>query len=467
MLPAIAIVGRPNVGKSTLFNQLTRSRDALVADVPGLTRDRQYGITTAGGRRILVVDTGGLSDTPTELSQLAERQTLYAVAEADATLLVVDAAAGLTAADEIIAAELRSAGKPILLVANKTEGLNKALATAEFHGLGLGQAWPIAAAFGQGIKPLLAAALDAMPDRCNQAEDRPTPPGIKVAVVGRPNVGKSTLINRILGEERVIAHHAPGTTRDSIYVPFTRGGTPYTLIDTAGIRRRSKVLDRIEKFSVVKTLRTIESAEVVVFLIDAQEGITEQDITLIGLVIEAGRALVIGINKWDGLDAEQRRRVRAALERRSAFVAFARRHVISALHGTGVPGLFPLVNEAWRCASRQLTTPTLTRLLSEAVARNPPPVVRGRRVKLRYAHQGGRNPPTIIIHGNQTASVPETYRRYLAKFFRETLKLEGTPVRIELRTADNPYKGRTNVLTARQRRKRRRLMRYAKERDKR
>lgn len=462
MKPVIALVGRPNVGKSTLFNRLTRSRGALVADFPGLTRDRQYGTAELEGRSCLVIDTGGLGETKEGLEALMIQQSLLAVREADAALFIVDGRAGMTAEDESLAAKLRRLGRPIFLVVNKTEGLNTALAGADFHRLGLGDPHAISASHGEGVMELMNAVLAApglpQPDEVEEE----APPGIKVAVVGRPNVGKSTLMNRMLGEERVLAFDQPGTTRDSIYVPFERKGKYYTLIDTAGVRRRGKVFEAVEKFSVIKTLQAIADAHVVILVLDAQQGITDQDASLLGFVWEEGRALVLAVNKWDGLDLEQRSRVKQELDRKLSFLDFAKIHFISALRGTGVASLFGSVDRAYVSASKKLSTPQLSRILEKVVAAHPPPLVRGRRIKLRYAHQGGHNPPLVVIHGNQTEDVPESYRRYLANSLRDALELEGTPVRVEFKSGENPYKGRKNVLTDRQRTKRKRLMRHAK-----
>jgi GTP-binding protein len=463
--PVVAIVGRPNVGKSTLFNALTRSRRALVADEAGLTRDRQYGRALVGRRPWIVVDTGGLTEGDSGLEPLVTRQALQAVDEADLVLLLVDGRAGLAPADETTVGRLRPYSKPTLLVVNKVEGMDPDLAASEFHRLGLREVVPISAAHGDGIGALVAAIEATLPgageaEEAAGAEDQ----GVRVAVVGRPNVGKSTLINRMVGEDRVLTFDAPGTTRDSVLIPFQRDGRRYVLIDTAGVRRRARVSEPIEKFSIVKTLQAIEAAHVVVLLLDAQAGVAEQDLHLLGHVLETGRALVLAVNKWDGLPAEQRSRVRSELERRLAFVDYASLHFISALHGSGVGGIFTAVDQAWASASRKLSTPMLTRLLQEAVAAYPPPLVRGHRVKLRYAHQGGQNPPLIVVHGNQADEVPESYRRYLARRFREALDLRGTPVRVELRTGPNPFAGRRNELTPRQVRHRQRLMRHVKKR---
>jgi GTP-binding protein len=463
-VPVVAIVGRPNVGKSTLFNLLTRSRQALVADEPGLTRDRQYGRARLGSRTWLVVDTGGLTESDAGLDPLVTRQALQAVEEADLVLLLVDARSGRTPADEIIVERLRPYGRPTLPVVNKAEGLDPQVSVAEFHGLGLGEPLAISAAHGHGTSALVEAIEAALPSAAGEETAPDQGAGIRVAVVGRPNVGKSTLVNRMVGEERVLTYDAPGTTRDSIRVPFERDGRPYVLIDTAGVRRRARVAERIEKFSIIKTLQAIEAADVVVLLFDARAGVAEQDVHILGHVLEAGRALVLAVNKWDGLAPDERSRVRSELERRLAFIDFAPVHFISALHGSGVGELFAAIERASASASRKLPTPVLTRLLQEAVAAHAPPLVRGRRVKLRYAHQGGQSPPVIVIHGNQTEALPDSYRRYLVRRFRETLRLEGTPVRLELRTGVNPYAGQRNELSPRQVRHRRRLMRHVKKR---
>ncbi len=464
MKPVIALVGRPNVGKSTLFNRLTRSRDALVADQPGLTRDRQFGEGRMGERPYIVVDTGGLSGEDRGLDGLMARQSWQAVEESDAILFLVDARDGLTAEDENIAARLRSTGKPVWLVVNKVDGLDPDVVAAEFHALGLGEPWPIAAAHGRGVRQLIDAVLDALPSPEGRSEEEEAEQGIRIAIVGRPNVGKSTLVNRILGEERVVAWDMPGTTRDSIYLPFERDGQRYTLIDTAGIRRRSRVKEAIEKFSVIKAMQAIEDAHVVIMLLDAREGISEQDATLFGFILDSGRALVIAVNKWDGLDADQKARIRRELEVKLPFVNFARLHTISALHGSGVGDLFASVQKAYASAMRDLPTHRLTEILESLVQAHPPPVVKGRRIKLRYAHQGGRNPPLIVIHGTQTEAVPDAYRRYLINGFRKALRLEGTPIRIEFKSGKNPYAGRRNVLTKRQIEKRKRLRKFTSRR---
>ncbi len=463
MKPVIALVGRPNVGKSTLFNYLTRSRDALVADMPGLTRDRQYGIGKVGDKPYIVVDTGGLSGTEEGIDALMVRQVQQAVDEAHVVLFMVDGRDGLSAADEAIAQWLRQRGKDVVLVVNKTDTGDPAVLSAEFHSLGLGEPVPIAAAHGRGVRGLLDRVMAALPQELEQEEEAAEADRIKVAVVGRPNVGKSTLVNRILGEERVVVFDMPGTTRDSIFIPFERDGQDYTLIDTAGVRRRSRIDEAIEKFSVIKTLQAIEEANVVIMVLDAREGISEQDATLLGFVLDAGRALVLAVNKWDGLSQDQRDNVRRELDLKLPFLDFAKLHYISALHGTGVGDLFVSVKRAYASALRKLSTPELTRLLESALAAHQPPLVGGRRIKLRYAHQGGKNPPLIVIHGNMTEVVPGSYQRYLANFFREHLRLEGTPVRIEFKGGENPYADKKNVLTPRQIQKRKRLVKHIKK----
>jgi len=466
-LPVIALVGRPNVGKSTLFNQLTRSRDALVADYPGLTRDRRYGRCCRAERDFLVVDTGGIVDASEAVDQAALRQVSQALEEADLVLFLVDGREGLTAADEEIAAMLRRQDKPILLVINKIDGEDPALAAAEFSGLGFEQPAMIAAAHGRGvtrlverIEPLLSRP-EGEPAKEGEGE---TEGAIRVAVIGRPNVGKSTLVNRLLGEERVVVADHPGTTRDAIAIPFERDRQRFVLIDTAGIRRRARVDEAIEKFSVIKAIQAMEQAHVVVFLLDCREGVTDQDARLLGMVIEAGKALVVGLNKWDGLPREQKRHIRNQLEIKLRFVDFAEKMTLSALHGTGVGDLFDRIVPIYEQAQAEFSTSHLTRILQEAVESYPPPLVRGRRIKLKFAHQGGKNPPLIVIHGNQTERISASYRRYLNHTFRHRLGLRGTPIRLEFRSSENPFAGRFNKLTERQIRKRRRLIKHVKKR---
>jgi len=462
VLPVIALVGRPNVGKSTLFNVLTRTRDALVADVPGLTRDRKYGYARVGERRCVVIDTGGLVETVAGVERLMAEQTMKAVQEADRVLFLVDARAGCSPSDLHVADVLRRAGKPVLVVVNKAESLDPDMATADFHQLGFGDPVAISATHVEGVWSLMERALEDFPEPQPEPEPSEDADDIRVAVVGRPNVGKSTLINRLLGEERLVTFDQPGTTRDTVYVPFERDGQGYVLIDTAGVRRRARVSEAIEKFSIVKTLQAIEHAHVVVGVIDAHDTVAEQDASLLGMVAEQGRALVVAVNKWDGIAPDQRQAIRDGLDLRLDFLRFAPVHFISARHGTGVGELMVAVRAAYRAAMRELPTKELTSALEQAVAVHQPPLVRGRRIKLRYAHQGGRNPPIVVIHGNQTQHVPATYRRFLENHFREVFRLEGTPLRIEFRTDDNPFAGRRNPLTPRQVRKRQRLIRKVK-----
>lgn len=457
MLPVIALVGRPNVGKSTLFNRLTRSRDALVADQPGLTRDRQYATGKLGSQPYVVVDTGGIGGDRDAIDTLMQQQVQQAIGEADHILFLLDAREGCTGGDELIAQELRRTGKPVTLAVNKCEGLDEALAGSDFYLLGFGEPRLIAAVHGRGVKGLIESVLQQLPP---SEESVPAEPGIQIAVVGRPNVGKSTLVNRLLGEERVVAFDQPGTTRDSIFIPLVRNDRHYTLIDTAGVRRRARVKEAIEKFSIIKTLQAIEQANVVLMVLDARQGVGEQDATLAGHVVESGRALILLVNKWDGLEQGQREWIKREIDRRLPFLGFARHHFISALHGSGVGDLFELVERVYANAMRNLATPDLTRLLEAITQEHQPPLVHGRRIKLRYAHQGGKNPPIIVIHGNQTDQVPDSYKRYLVSRFRQTLNLKGTPIRIEFRSGKNPYEGKQNRLTKRQVQKRQRLKKY-------
>lgn len=436
MIPVIALIGRPNVGKSTLFNVFTRSRDAIVANEPGLTRDRQYGVGERADKTFIVIDTGGLSGEKQDLDDLMAKQTGLAIEEADEILFIVDAQDGLTSGDRLIADLVRKAGKSCYVIVNKVDGANPDQAQADFFALGFEHVHLISAAHRKGTGVLLDKLLESYPP---QQVDDVNDGGPMVAVIGRPNVGKSTLINRLVGQDRVVAFDQPGTTRDTISVPFERHGKHYTLIDTAGVRRRGKVHQAIEKFSVIKALEAIEKSQVVILVIDAQEGLTDQDLTLLGYVLNSGRALVIAINKWDGLDPDQRDQIRSSLQRRLGFVSFAEQHLISARHGTGVGDLMVSVDQAYASAFMDINTRYLTDLLEEAVFKHNPPLHHGRRVKLRYAHQGGRNPPVIVIHGNQTQHLPDAYQRYLVNFFITRLKLKGTPVRIELKSGKNPF----------------------------
>jgi len=465
VLPVITLVGRPNVGKSTLFNRLTRTRDALVADFPGLTRDRQYGLGRVGPASYIVVDTGGISPEAEGVEALMQDQVRRAIEDGDHILFLVDATAGVTPDDQEVAERLRRTGKPLTLVVNKTDHRDPVLVSAEFHSLGIGDPVAIAAVHGRGVDGLMRQVLAGLAASATP-EAEPTPDqGIKIAIVGRPNAGKSTLVNRLLGEERVLVFDAPGTTRDSIYIPFQRDGRDYTLIDTAGMRRRARIEDAIEKFSVVKTLQAIDACHVVVLVLDAHQGIGDHDANLAAHILESGRALVVAVNKWDGLDERQRDQVKTGLQRRLAFLDFATTRFISALHGSGVGLLLGEVDRAYANATRDLATPQVTRILEAAVREHSPPMVHGRRIKLRYAHQGGRNPPIIVIHGNQTEALPESYRRYLIGRFREALRLQGTPLRLELRSGTNPFEGRRNRLTPRQERSRERLRRFVKRKD--
>ncbi len=487
MVPVIALVGRPNVGKSTLFNRLTKSRDAIVAEYAGLTRDRQYGEAKWQGRTYIVIDTGGISGDEEGIDAKMAEQSLQAIEEADAVLFMVDSRAGLTAADQMIAEHLRKRNKRSFLVANKVDTVDPDLARAEFSPLGLGDALPIAAAHGRGISHMLDAALGIFPKdnaeegeavegevaeevaQGQEAKRIPGPSekdGIKIAIIGRPNVGKSTLVNRMLGEERVIVYDQAGTTRDSIYIPFERDGEKYTLIDTAGVRRRGKIFEAVEKFSVVKTLQAIQDANVVIFIMDAREGVVEHDLNLLGFVLETGRALVIALNKWDGMEQGEKDYVKTELERRLFFVDFADIHFISAKHGTGVGHLYKSVQASFTSAVTRWPTSRLTQILEDAVREHQPPMVAGRRIKLRYAHLGGANPPLIVIHGNQVDAVPKSYSRYLENTYRRVLKLVGTPIRIEYKGGENPYEGKKNTLTDRQVNKKRRLMSHHKKAEK-
>ncbi|HEX7644803.1 MAG TPA: ribosome biogenesis GTPase Der [Burkholderiaceae bacterium] len=442
MKPVIALVGRPNVGKSTLFNRLTRSRDALVADLPGLTRDRHYGEGRVGERPFLVIDTGGFEPVAKEgiMHEMA-KQTKQAVAEADVVVFLVDGRQGLTPHDKTITDFLRKSGRPVMLVVNKSEGMKYTSVTADFYELGLGDPYVISAAHGDGVMDLVQESLDLAFSKRPAEEEPPEEKAhsIKLAIVGRPNVGKSTLVNTLLGEERVIAFDMPGTTRDSIEIDFERDGRAYTLIDTAGIRRRGKVFEAIEKFSVVKTLQSISEANVVLLLLDAQQDISEQDAHIAGFILESGRALVVGINKWDGLTSDKRDEIKMDLERKLNFLSFAKFHFISALKGTGIGPMIKSVNSAYAAAMVNLSTPKLTRALLEAVEHQQPRRKASIRPKMRYAHQGGQNPPIVVIHGNALEAIDDNYKRYLEKHFRETFSLVGTPLRIEFKSGRNPF----------------------------
>ena len=463
MIPVIALVGRPNVGKSTLFNQLTRSRDALVANLPGLTRDRKYGQGRIGSRSFVVIDTGGISGDEEGIDSRMAGQSLTAIEEADAVLMIVDAREGLHPGDDALARHLRQRNKPFHLVVNKVDGLNEDMASNDFYALGIESMHSIAASHGRGVKAMIERVLAVFEEEETPEQREQRYDSIRVASVGRPNVGKSTLVNRLLGEERVVVFDQPGTTRDSVYIDYERDGQKYTLIDTAGVRKRKSVRETVEKFSIVKTLKAIDDAHVVVLVMDGHEGLVDQDMHLLGHCIDAGRGLVLAVNKWDGIESEQRDWIKSELGRRLQFAAYADTHFISALHGSGVGLLYKSINAAHQSATRKLNTNALTRILEGAVFDHAPPMVDQRRIKLRYAHAGGQNPPLIIIHGNQTGRVPTSYQRYLEKVFRRELKLVGTPVRIEFKTGENPFADKRNQLTERQAQRKRRLMSHVKK----
>jgi GTP-binding protein len=461
VLPVLALVGCPNVGKSTLFNRLTGTRNALVADYPGLTRDRQYGFIGSEAGDAIVVDTGGLTGEKVELDRRMSRQVEAAVGEATVVILLVDGEAGCTAGDENIAAALRKLGKSVLLVVNKTEGRADAELTGDFYRLGIGDPIAISATRGDRVKAMIERAFELCPPQSALqpavAASEGIDEGKRIAVLGRPNVGKSTLINRCIGEDRLVTFDESGTTRDSIAVPFTFEDEPFILVDTAGIRRRAKVSETIEKFSIVKALQALEEADAVIVLIDARDGLTEQDVSLIGLILERGRALTLGVNKWDGLSARRRDDLRDELDRQLPFLDFVEIFFISALHGSNIVDLLHGASRAATAAVRDLPTNELNRILHAAIEAHPPPVVRRNRVKLSYAHQGGKRPPVIVIHGNQTKRLPGSYQRYLVNRFRKAFRLKGTPIRLELRIGKNPFEGRRNRKTPRQQRKQERI----------
>jgi GTP-binding protein len=478
MLPVVALVGRPNVGKSTLFNRLTNTRDALVADFPGLTRDRKYGPAKFETRAFIVVDTGGITGNEEGIDVAMAEQSLLAIDEADVVLFLVDARAGLTPDDIGLAEHLRKQNKAMYLVANKVDGIDGDSETADFFKLGFPEVLQIAAAHGRGVSQLMTHVLMPLeklfPDMeiIEEAREEEDPDAklerlqnspIKLAIVGKPNVGKSTLINRILGEERVVVFDSPGTTRDSIFVPMKRDDRDYILIDTAGVRKRKKISETVEKFSIVKTLQAIEESNVVLLVIDAREGITDQDLSLLGFVLNSGRSLVLAVNKWDGLETHVKEEIKRELDRRLGFVDFARLHFISALHGTGVGHLFESVQEAYNSATVRINTSVLTQIMEMAQADHQPPLIHGRRVKMKYAHAGGYNPPVIVIHGNQLKDLPDSYKRYLMNYYRKALKTMGTPIRIEFKEGANPFEGKVNKLTVGQERKRKRLMNFHKK----
>ncbi len=489
MIPVVALVGRPNVGKSTLFNRLTRTRDALVADFPGLTRDRKYGKASFDEHEFIVIDTGGIDGTEEGVETKMAEQSLAAIEEADVVLFLVDGRAGLTPSDEAIAKHLRLREKPTYLVVNKIDGIDGDSACADFWKLGVDAMYQIAATQNRGVSALVNRALapfaesltkdldgneqsledltsvedieaakdltEADAEEAYKAlQDKP----IKMAIIGRPNVGKSTLTNRILGEDRVVVYDMPGTTRDSIYVPMERDGREFVLIDTAGVRRRGKINLAVEKFSVIQTLKAIEDANVVLLVIDARDNINDQDLSLLGYALNAGRSIVIAVNKWDGLSTEVKDRVKSELDRRLGFVDFARLHFISALHGTGVGHLYESVKEAYESATKRISTSMLTRIMQMAQEDHQPPMVRGRRVKLKYAHAGGYNPPIVVVHGNLVNSLPSSYKRYLMNYYRKSLEMMGTPIRIQFQSSENPFEEKGGKMTLSQARQHKRLM---------
>ncbi|WP_133406010.1 ribosome biogenesis GTPase Der [Parashewanella tropica] len=487
MIPVVALVGRPNVGKSTLFNRLTRTRDALVADFPGLTRDRKYGRAFLAGYEFIVVDTGGIDGTEEGIETKMAEQSLAAIEEADVVLFMVDARAGLTSADQALADHLRVRDKTTFLVANKVDGIDGDSAIAEFWGLGIGNVYQMAASQGRGVTSMIDQALapyaEAMGiDRDKELEDpekvreyteeeaeeeqkRLQELPIKLAIIGKPNVGKSTLTNRVLGEDRVVVYDEPGTTRDSIYIPMERDDREYVVIDTAGVRRRSKVHQTVEKFSVIKTLKAIEDANVVLIVIDAREGISEQDLGLLGFVLNAGKALVLAVNKWDNMSNDDRERVKSELDRRLGFIDFARIHFISALHGTGVGHIFESIEEAYDSATKRVSTSMLTRIMQMSQDDHQPPMINGRRVKLKYAHAGGYNPPIVVVHGNQVSKLPDSYKRYMMNYFRRSLNIVGSPIQLRFHESSNPFEGKKEKLTLSQERRRKRAMAHLNNRN--
>ncbi|OPX56290.1 GTP-binding protein [Oceanospirillum multiglobuliferum] len=441
MNPVIALVGRPNVGKSTLFNRLTRSRDALVADFAGLTRDRKYGEGKVGGKPYIVIDTGGISGDEAGIDMAMAEQSLLAIEEADIVLFMVDGRAGLTAADQMIAQHLRTQGKDAWLIVNKTDGIDPEMAEIDFYEMGMERApISIAAAHGRNVTNMIQHVLEPFPEEQDEEEhNQIKQKGIRIGIIGRPNVGKSTLVNRILGEDRVVVFDQPGTTRDAIAIPFERDGKEYTLIDTAGIRRRKNITEIAEKFSIIKTLEAVRECNVAVMVIDARTGIVEQDLHLLDFVLQSGRALVVAVNKWDGLDIDVKNKIKEDVDRRLGFVDYADMHFISALHGTGVGHLYKSINSAYDSAMSHWQTNRLTTILEDVVREHQPPISKGRRIKLRYAHQGGKNPPIIVVHGSQTEALPDSYKRYLTNTFRKVLKVKGTPIRFEFRSGENPF----------------------------
>ena len=441
MIPVVALVGRPNVGKSTLFNVITKSRDALVYDMPGVTRDRKYGDAEFNGHPIIVIDTGGLTDDDDGIDSYMADQSIQAINEADIVLFLVDGRSGLTSDDVYISKMLRKREKATYLVVNKTDGIQEESACSEFYELGIATPIPIAASHKRGVQSLLSDCLSPLVDLESESEEIEQYKGIKFALVGKPNVGKSTLTNRILGEDRVVVYDMPGTTRDSVYIPFQREEEDYTIIDTAGVRRKSKVNDTLEKFSIVKTLQAIQNSHVVVIVVDARDGLTEQDVTIIGYALHSGRSLVIAINKWDGMNYEDKDRIKSEIKRKLVFVnEFVDIHFISALHGTNVGHLFSSISAAYKSATKAISTTDITSAMKLALQEHQPPVIGKYRIKPKFAHIGGHAPPVIVIHGNQVDKLPLSYQRYLIKFFRQAFELVGTPIKLELSSSLNPFK---------------------------
>lgn len=461
MLPVVALVGRPNVGKSTLYNSLTKSRDAIVSDMPGVTRDRLFGICRRGERPFMVVDTAGLTENEDILAKGMAAQSWQAIEESDLVCLVVDARDGINPDDLEIAQRIRTTGRPMLLVVNKIDGVNEDNVRAEFSRLGIAGTLLISAAHNQGIADFVEEVLTRLP--ADAVEPEADDGVIRIAIIGRPNVGKSTLVNRLLGEERVLAMDLPGTTRDAVRVPLERDGRKYLLIDTAGIRRKARVGEGVEKFSVIKALQAAVEAHVVILMLDAQQGFADQDAHLLGEIVNAGRGLVLAMNKWDGLSVRERTQVNSRLDWGLSFVNFAKRLPISALHGSGLGELMKAVNQAHKAATREFSANELTKAINEAFEKHQPPMVRGRVAKMRYAHQGGRNPPRVIIHGSRLKDLPDAYKRYLENSLRDKFRLTGTPLALEFREGANPYADKKNVLTPRQVEKRKRLMRHVKK----
>jgi len=460
--PTIAIVGRPNVGKSTIFNRIAGERISIVEDTPGVTRDRIYATGEWLGREFSVIDTGGIDLSDEPFMDQIKHQAEIAIDEADVIVFITSAREGVTDADELVARLLYKSNKPVILAVNKVDNPEMRTDIYEFYGLGLGDPYPISGSHGLGIGDVLDEAVKHFTNEAEEEDDSI----IKFSLIGRPNVGKSTLVNRLLGEERVVAFDEPGTTRDSIYIPYERDGRQYTLIDTAGVRRKGKVDEMIEKFSIVKTLQAIKDAHVIVVVLDAREGVVEQDLHLIGYALEAGRAMVVAINKWDNMTEYDRKQCKLDVDRRFDFIPWAKVHLISALHGTGVGELYPSIHRAYDSSHLKVSPAKLTQILNDATDAHQPPMISGKRIKMRYAHMGGQNPPTIVIHGNKVDKTPADYRRYLENVFRKVYKLEGTPVRIDFKTSENPFEGRKSQIDERVAARKRRYIQKFKKAEK-